>query len=191
MELLHQEWFNALESRHKSVAGLYPWYALFCGSKGKNPFAGGDYAEDRTLFSAAGINALCSILASKVLKFTTDDIVFNGKEAELVDLINSVKPEHQSRFTINNLEFYTRIKFIVDKLNLLLPKIWNNPSEVETKTNESIKSIIEDVNDAKSDNDIDVIVDGIKKDIGSSSWLAYNERMNSVVQCIEDANPHP
>ena len=36
MELLHQEWFNALESRHKSVAGLYPWYALSAAQREKS-----------------------------------------------------------------------------------------------------------------------------------------------------------
>ena len=33
MELLHQDWFRNLESMHKSVAGIYTWFTLFCGAK--------------------------------------------------------------------------------------------------------------------------------------------------------------
>lgn len=81
MAMLHEPWFKELSDEHKSITGMFPWFALYCTSKGMNPFAGGDYAQDRSLFAAAGVNTIASILAARASSFkreTIDHRVTNG-----------------------------------------------------------------------------------------------------------------
>ena len=121
-ELLSKDWYQKLDSHHHSIAGMFPWFALFCGSKGINPFAGGQYSDDRSLLDAAGLNCLASILAAYALKFDDNyQIEFSPDKQIVADLVNELRPENKQHFTFDGLEFDQRKRKILRVLNQSIP----------------------------------------------------------------------
>ena len=190
MELLHQDWFKNLESMHKSVAGMYPWYALFCGSKGKNPFAGGDYSDDRTLFSAAAVNSLCSILASFASEFSGDDIEFNENRFELIELINSVKPKQCTEFNMQGLDYDQRARHIISEINSLMP--WKSrPDPSEIKLYSTLTGLVSDIDTCYSINEIEQLLKEINEKIESTSYEKYKVGLIEAKETFEKALTTP
>ena len=54
-----------------------------------------------------------------------------------------------------------------------------------------IKSIIEKLNETKSSEDVDAVVNLIAEDIESSSWANYKDRMTEILDALEHAKTEP
>lgn len=187
-QMLHQEWFDSLESKHKSLAGIYPWYTLFCASKGINAFAGGSYSDDRSLFTAASINTLASILAAHAMEFSGgEEIIFGVNKDKVISLINSVKPKHGNEFNFDNLEFFQRAKNVIDSINSQMT--YNkNPKKSEIKLNAMLNELLEHVKSAKSIDEIEkskgILVNEIKK-YEDSSWGEYKDSLDAAKEIFD------
>lgn len=121
LEMISTDWFKALPSMHKSLSGMYPWFALFAASKGLNPFCGGEYADDRDLFVSAGVNAMASILAARCLKFEGDEITYSTHREEIEELMDTLRPVHGQAFSFGETAFKARKSVVKSYLEAQVP----------------------------------------------------------------------
>ena len=78
------------------------------------------------------------------------------------------------------------------KLNSMIPPRKKNPKPVEVKIEESIKSIIEKLNETKSSEDIDAVLNLIEEDIESiTGWPQYKDSMTDILRGAIQAKIEP
>ena len=183
--MLHQPWFKQLPSEHRSLTGMFPWFTLFCASKGMNPFAGGDYAHDRSLFAASGVNALASILAARSCSIG-DTITFGKFKHEVEVLLNKFKPNHCQPFTFEDLDFLSRVNHIKKEINGLLPNQFT-PSSVDIKLTTALKHQLQFLTAATQFSDLRKIGEQLMKEASESGWPPYQQELENAANKINNA----
>jgi Lhr-like helicase len=186
MSMLLEPWFQALPSEHRSVTGMFPWFTLYCTSKGMNPFAGGDYAHDRSRFAASGVNTLASILAARATKFAGDSIEFGQHKVEVETLINQFKPSHCQPFSFKNLEFLARIRYLKNIINDALPSALR-PSGLDMKVSDTLKKQLQNIDNYSEIAEVTKIIESLEKSIDESNWTDFNETIGSTIERIKKA----
>jgi ATP-dependent helicase YprA (DUF1998 family) len=186
MAMLHERWFKELPVEHRSITGMFPWFALYCTSKGMNPFAGGDYAHDRSLFAASGVNTIASILAARASCFLDDTIAFNEFKAEVEQRINKIKPSHCETFSFGSLELSSRIRHVKSTINNLLPNQFDT-SELDIKISAELKKQLVYVENVASKEDLNIIITSLEKTSRESNWPSFQEKINESIQEIKGA----
>ena len=84
-----------IDESHKSLAGLYPWFALFVLQKISIRFQIWT-PQDRNIFADSQITALSSILAGIAVKFNNYNFTLEWAERErVVALMNNYKPPNK------------------------------------------------------------------------------------------------
>lgn len=184
MAMLHEPWFKELSDEHKSITGMFPWFALYCTSKGMNPFAGGDYAQDRSLFAAAGVNTIASILAARASCFEGETIAFNEFKAEVEQRINKIKPEHCEMFSFGSLELSSRIRHVKSTINNLLPSQLN-PSQLDIKISAELKRQLTHLETVRTKEDLELILSSLQISVDEANWSDFRDAINQSIQEIK------
>jgi len=197
IEFLNCKWYNELDSIHHSIAGMYPWFALFCGSKGINPFAGGQYSDDRTLIEAAGLNCLSSILAAYALKFSGQgEIEFSPNKSMVENIMNQYKPSHKQPFSFDGLEFDERVSMAIRGLNNQIPYDSQGLNRAQMKIKSFVKSLIPVAKSAENFEQLTELEKQIEEEIENprnSNWNEYLEMLvevkNIYLKALNDPIP--
>jgi Lhr-like helicase len=185
-EMLSEEWFQNLPSEHKSISGMFPWFALFCASKGMNPFSGGDLAQDRTVFAAAGINALASLLAARAAQIVDEErIEMSQFSGEIETLINGFKPRHMVDFNLQDIDFSSRKGHIEDVLNVKTPSSFELGS-VSVRLREEISEIRRATKMVTSVEGLEDIVNEFKSKIDEEKFADLKIKMTNLHTALED-----
>lgn len=186
-EMLNENWFESLPSSHKSVSGMFPWFALFCTSKSMNPFSSGDLAQDRTLFSAAGVNTIASILAAKAVIFVDDERVKASEFMEQVEmLMNEHKPSHCSQFSFDDIEFSSRRGHIEDLLDEKTPYSYQEGA-VSIRLREEIQELRNLVKNTQEVEQLNRIISEFRTKIESENYEELKTKLNDLHSYLESA----
>jgi Lhr-like helicase len=190
LEMISKDWFKALPSMHKNLSGMYPWFALYSSSKGLNPFCGGEYIEDRSLFVAAGVNAMASLLASRVVEFSDDEVRFSEHKQEVEVLINSVKPSYCDDFSFSDIPFKAKKRTLSTLLNSELPHN-QRLNRMEQAKRDHVELWIHKLKETESMEHLESLPEKFSDVAGDEPWGELRGQLQEVVSAFSEKLNQP
>ena len=190
MKMLSEDWFRNLPDIHRTLSGMYPWFALYSASKGVNPFCGGEYAEDRSLFVSAGINAMSSLLASYCLSFSGHEIVFNQNRTALENLLNYSRPSNHNPFTLSNTEFKSR-KSVVKKFLEDKNVFKQNYTAFERQIRDTINDWLKRLMGIMRRDDFEEAIRTISNEVDAIQWPELKTQLNQTFEMMKSKYESP
>lgn len=185
LEMISQDWFKSLPSRQKSLAGMYPWFALFASSKCLNPFCGGEYADDRSLFVSAGINAMASLFAARCLVFEGNQIIYSKHKDEIVAVINELCPPHGHPFSFDETTFKARKTVVKNYLEQQTP-FKQNYTQLERESRDLINNWNSRLSSTMNNNEFATISRDIEEEILKITWNQLKDNLTPIYHKINE-----
>ena len=183
IEFSNCKWYDELDSIHHSIAGMYPWFALFCGSKGINPLQVANIPMTE-LIAVRRTELLSSILAAYALKFSGQgEIEFSPNKSMVENIMNQYKPSHKQPFSFDGLEFDERVSMAIRGLNNQIPYDSQGLNRAQMKIKSFVKSLIPVAKSAENSEQLTELGKQIEEEIENhrnSNWHEYLEMLGEV-----------